>query len=109
MKPLYYFRLNQDTGELTRTEITDYEEKNTTNYTYGSRHYYRWKNIVYMYCYDNDLNKFKHNHLYSFDGDFVRAYKIVQDALLEKMEDAERKYRKWTTLFNNVHWKGMNV
>lgn len=107
MKPLYYFKLNAETGELTRKEIKEYEEKNSTNYTYGNRHYYRWKNVCYMYCYDNDLDRFKHNHLYSFNGDYDRAYKIVHDALFEKVDEATKTYNKLMTLFNKVQFRGM--
>ena len=98
-KPLYYFKVDEKTGKITRYEITAYEEGNMVS---GKR-FYRWKGIsCIMYAYSNDLDRYKDWHIYTFNPDYDNVYEIIIEALQEKLKAAEKTYKRFKRVVEKV-------
>lgn len=99
MQPLFHFKLNEETGEVIKREITNYKGDiwNYKNMYWRYRH-----NGVWYYCYESDLDRFKNGHVYSFNDDIRHARSIIlQDVKLRRAK-AHREYEKWDGIFEKM-------
>ena len=88
---LYCFKLDKETGEVNKVEITDYSSGRFVN----NKSFYRYKvNGNLYYAYSSDLDRFKNDHVYSFNGDFDRAVEIIRSWLIERNEKEYAIYEK---------------
>ena len=100
MQPLYRFKLNYETGEVTRLEITEYDLCQWSN----GEQYYRWQIMSNVhYCYINrDLDKYKSKRLYSFNPDFEHAREIIKENISAKRCEAHEEYLRTTELLEKI-------
>lgn len=100
MQPLYRFKLNYETGEVTRLEITEYDLCQWAN----GEQYYRWQimsNVHYCYI-KRDLDKFKSKRLYSFNPDMENAREVIKQFISEKRCAAHEEYLRTTELIEKI-------
>lgn len=96
---LYLFKLDEDTGELIRREITVYELGSwTSNKIYWR---YRYHGVMY-YCYQSDLDRFKNGHMYSFNDDYRHAYGIICNDIKIRRAKAKTVYDRWDDVFQKL-------
>lgn len=89
---LYCFKLNKNTGDIDKIEITDYEAGSWT----GNKRFYRFKlKSNTFYAFEKELNKFKNDRVYSFSGDMDHAISIITQALITKRDKADKEYQKY--------------
>jgi len=99
MKPLYKFILDEETGNIEKVEIADYEEGRWVS----NKLYWRYKyNSTTYYCYNSDLDKFKNGHVYSFNPSIVDARLIIADAVHDKAVKAEKEAKRWHKVYNSM-------
>ena len=98
MQTLYKFILDADTGRISVQEITDYEEGYWTNH----KKYWRYRRGNWYYCYEDDLDRYKCGHVYSFNSDFDHAYKITLHELKSRADKAKAEYEKYEKLYNKA-------
>lgn len=102
MKPLYRFRLDENTGKIHVHEITDYEEGRWSGYTRNDL-YWKYKDKgVMKYCYTNKLDRFVSGQVYSFDSSLDHAYEIIHKELLSKRDKAYKEYCKYLDLVEKL-------
>lgn len=97
LPPIYYFRVDPETSEITRKAITKYTEHTHHHYGHGnSLRYFKWRDKSQMkYCYDNEFDIYKNNHIYSFDGSMENAVKLVLESLRVKAEKARKDHERY--------------
>lgn len=100
MQPLYRFKLDEETGEITRLEITDYDLFRWSN----GEEYYRWQILSNgHYCYiKKDMDRYKSKRLYSFNPDIEHAREIIKQAINEKRCAAHEEYLRNTELIEKI-------
>ena len=94
-KTLYCFKLIEQTGEVRKLEITDYEELNNS---------YRWEQTggYIEYIYKKDLDKVKNNKVYSFDDNMDNCVDMIYRSLSEKKDKADRELNKYQTVMRQL-------
>ena len=100
MQPLYRFKLDEETGEITRLEITDYALSHWNN----GEQYYRWQimsNVHYCYL-KKDMDRYKCKRLYTFNPDFEHAREIIKQFISEKRCAAHEEYLRNTELIEKI-------
>ena len=96
--PLYCFRLDPETGELTRYEVWNYYT--VTNF-YSNKKAYKFRGQIGANTYDKytvkfeDLNRFAWFKLFTFDPDMDKARQLILADLDERIETAYREAHKW--------------
>ena len=100
MKTLYKFILDTDTGKISVQEITDYDYEE--GYWINRKKYWRYKSGSWYYCYENDLDRYKCGHVYSFNPDFDHAYEIIIHELKSRADKAKAEYEKYEKLYNKA-------
>ncbi len=101
MQPLYCFKLNEETGEIRQFKITEYEIGRA--HWSNKQSYYRFKiNGATFYCYENDLNRFKHSHVYSHSPSLDHAKSIIITEVKKRRAKARREYKKWDNAFKGL-------
>ncbi len=98
MDPIYKFTLDKETGRVDVLEIKDYEMKNTT-LDNPMLHYCRYRhNGLMYYAYLRDFDRFKNNHVYSFNPNKNSALIIMIDAIQARMDNAKNEHDKWQNI-----------
>lgn len=100
-EPLYLFKLNEETGEVKKYTITDYEDGRahwSSNLAFRS---YKISGTRY-YCYDTDLDMFKNGRVYSWDDSIEHARSIMATSIKKRRAKANREYKKWDKLFKRL-------
>ena len=96
LKPLYKFTLNKEIGCVDVLEVTNYDLINTGLYSSPIKHYYRYRhNGLMYYVFLRDLDKFKNNHVYSFNPNKNSALMIMMDDIQRRMDNAYKEYDRW--------------
>lgn len=104
-KKLYCFKLNTETGEIKRIEISDYVSgKFTTNKKYLR---YKYKGAE-CFAYSDEFDRFKNNHVYSYDGNINNAVQIIYKSLMGKRDKEYKEYKKHYDLMCNIASLYMN-
>lgn len=95
MKTLYCYKLNDNTGEIQRIEISDYVELTNS---------YRWERPggYVEYIYKKDLDKVKNNKVYSFDDNMDNCVDMIYRSLSEKKDKADRELNKYQTVMRQL-------
>ena len=96
MKPLYCFRYNPETGEILRSEITNYSKVTLCEFT--GRYCVEYKDPVTKYVNrvrPENIDKLVYNKIYSFTSDIDYARLIVNDALKAKVAEAQAEVEKY--------------
>lgn len=105
MTSLYRYQLDTETGSIKVTEVTNYEIGNYHN----KGHYWRYRrNGSYNYCYEDDIDRFKHNQVYTFNPDIEFARKIIFNSLEDRRDRANREYIKLNQLVNKMYMGEVN-
>lgn len=98
MKPLYCFRVNPNTGEITKIVIPEYTEVRNQ---YTPRIIYKFTNCInkegkIYRIVDNKINRFVGMKVFTFNENTDNAYKIIKDTLANKINklDSELKNTK---------------
>lgn len=93
VRPLFFYKLNVDTGEINKTYIYSYEEGKFTN----GKKFYRWKgnNGMTYYCYSTDVDRAKDWRLYTFTDNDSRARQLLEQYVREKYEKYEKEARRF--------------
>lgn len=110
-KPLYCFKLNEETGEIVRYTIKEYKLTRT-----GSRESYWFKDDIgngdNPYSFGvNHLGSIYHNKLYTFSGLFSEAVPVFLQYFEENRDSAVDEYRKYNRLIRYMkeHYLGAEV
>ena len=97
---LYCFKLNKDTGEIKKIEISNYERRQWNN---GEKFFrYKLASTVY-YAYEKDFDRFKNDRVYSLNDSLEDAIDIITNALSKKRDDAKFMLDKWDGLINRIN------
>ena len=97
---LYCFKLNKETGEIKRIDIKNYERGKWT----GSKNFFRYRiNSNIYYAYENDLERFKNDRMYTFNPSMERAVEEIQKKLTSNRDIAKHELEKWETLLDKLH------
>ena len=108
MDTLYLFRLDENTGKLTRIAIPQkadtYRAGAYEKIHWGvSKQYYKYTMHGTTYYTDpNDIDKFKNWRVYSFNSDKEHAMKIIQSSLQERQQKAYEEYSRYTEVLNRL-------
>ena len=109
LKPIYKFTLDKETGCVDVLKVTDYELINTGLYASPIKHYYKYKcNGLVYYVYLRDFDRFKHNHVYSFNPNKDSALIIMIDAMQASMDNAMKEHDKWQDIITMLLDKEVN-
>ena len=105
MDSIYKFTLIEDTGEIVKTEISQYERKCWSN----NDVYYRYKgNCGVMYIYERQLDQFKSGRVYTFNPDENHAEQIIKAELLARKDKAQKELERWQTVLEKMWWRAHN-
>ena len=102
---LYCFKLNKETGEIRKIEITNYASGMWNNKKQWFR--FRLESVVY-YAYSQDFDRFKNDRMYSFSGNMQHAVGIIYQTLMEKRDKEYKDYKKHYDLMCNIARLYMN-
>ena len=99
MDSIYKFTLIEDTGEIVKTEISQYEKK-----CWSSKDaYYRYKDkSVVMYIYKRQLDQFKNGHVYTFNPSEEHAQQIIKADLLARKDKAQKELERWQAVLEKM-------
>lgn len=107
MEPLYCFKFNDITGEITRIEIPEY--RRIVN-TYSGIVSYRWdnprinKSDTHFSVDSTKIDRFVSYKVFTFNDDYDYACKVIQETLLKDADMLEKQLsRKYELL--NIHMK----
>ena len=100
MQPLYCFRLNEETGEITKHKITEYE---TCKRGYREVYFYRLDSKQKYEVYKSNLDKLIHGKYHTFDGNDEKAIKRILDILEAKRDKANDEYNRWYRTIKRIH------
>lgn len=104
-KPLYCFKVNPETGQITKITIPRYNIKKPSHYT---------SRLIYVFgnCISNDgktyritsdkLDRFVGNKLFTFNGSSDDAYKFILETINEQINDLENKCKNAKRQFTNI-------
>lgn len=105
-QPLYCFKVNPDTGEITTFTITEYQER--TN-IYNDLVSYRWvtprinTTDRFFVTYNGKLDKFTGNKVYSFNPDKQHAVGIMKATLEKKIEEYQKTEKRWQDILHRLN------
>lgn len=108
--PIYCFKLDAETFELTRIEITDYE----TIKCNSRRHIYKWEKPKINRCekrfYLNPekIDRFVNNKVFTFNPDREHAWYIIESTLETKLVEHKAAVEKISNTLNSVRCKHWN-
>lgn len=99
MIPLYRFKLNEETGEISKTVITDYHVSHS-----------RYKGIDYLYMLNGirhdvhykNLDKLVNWKVYSFNGDLEQAKKVILDNLTMRHYKAQLDVQRFSAVIKHI-------
>lgn len=96
MNPIYCFLFNDVTGEIRRLDIPTYNVR-TNQYT--GRKCYSFPNCISKdgktyYVTDEKFDRFTNNKVFSFNGSYNDAYRVVRNTLTTKGARAHREYKR---------------
>ena len=98
-KPLYCFRLWQETGKIQYFEINDYEEHELSQYTHRKAYIFTAKlgtKTFYRYSVRaENIDKFVSDKLFTFNKDVKRAYDMILEDLLKRQLAAQAQVEKY--------------
>lgn len=97
MKTLYCYRYNEETGELKKYVIEDYEiieNKYTGNKTYKFRKRLGTITLTTTYLHENQLNRYTWNKVFMFEDNKEKAEKIIENELYRRKRKLERDVEK---------------
>lgn len=97
-KVLYVFRINKETGEIEKFELTDYEDR-------ASSYAYRLPTNPVNTCWirKNNMDKVKSGKYISFDNCYDKAVRALLDDLDAKMDKAQSDLNRFNELSVKVH------
>jgi hypothetical protein len=101
-KPLYCFRLNDVTGEITKYIITDYEHRE-----YGYRKFYKFtadlgcRDYVYIVR-EQNINKFVSNKVFTFNPNVKDAMVKILNTIKNKKNTAEREANRCSKMMDLI-------
>lgn len=99
MDSIYKFTLIEDTGEIVKTEISQYERKCWSNKDV----YYRYKGKSgLMYIYERQLDQFKSGRVYTFNPDENHAEQIIKVELLARKDKAQKELERWQAVLEKI-------
>lgn len=103
MEPLYCFKFNDETGEITKIEIPKYR----TDYNkYTKKNTYVWSepriNVSdsHFSVSDDKIDRFVTNKVFTFNTDYEHACEIIRNTLIEDAEKLEKQMRRKLELLN---------
>ena len=93
VRPLFFYKLDVDTGEINKIYIYRYDEGKFTN----GKGFYRWKgsNGMTYYCYSTDVDRAKDWRLYTFTDNDSRARQLLEQYVREKYEKYEKEAKRF--------------
>lgn len=105
MKPIYKFVLDEETGEITVQEITEYRIK-VHEFTHRKTYIHK---AIYgaNYTREESFDQLKHSHVYSFNPDIAHARKIILESVNARASKAFKEYKRWSevkTKMENDKW-----
>lgn len=104
-KPIYCFKLDNETFELTRFEITDYKIHKLNEY---GRFRYKWENPKinkcdrYYYLEPKKMDRFVNYKVFTFDPDEKNALRIIEETLSSQLDEFKTKTSKTQELLNII-------
>ena len=102
MKPIYKFVLDEETGNITVYEITDYTESKWSN----KERWWRYRGPgCWMYIYESKLDRYLSGHVYSFNPDITHARKIILESVSAKASKAFKEYKRWSEVKSKMEDK----
>ena len=101
---LYCFEFNEDTGEISKEEITEYKVSHPYNLPAFShikqyRFKYKGRNITIK---DDKLDKFLNWKVYTFNDSLENVKSIIYDTIYNKKVEFEKQYNRYTELLEIV-------
>ena len=105
MNPLYCFRLDFETGKVTRYTIDNYVYRDTGYSHY--HHVYSFKADIGSSQYHYDvrdeiIDRFVSQKIFSFNPDMRSAIEIIEETLTNKSEKAKRENRNINKLLKKI-------
>lgn len=97
MGTLYCYRYNEETGELKKYVIEDYEtieNKYTGNKTYKFRKRLGTKTLTTTYLHENQLNRYVWNKVFMFEENDKKAKLTILIEIRKRIYETEKKLRK---------------
>lgn len=111
MKPLYCFKFNDITGEVTKVVIPEYKEIAINNY---GKIGYKFisneinKGSVHYLIENGKLDRFVSNKIFTFHDDSRKACEIMAKTLKEKSDEYRRYSDRCTSLLSILERWQMN-
>ena len=99
MDSIYKFTLIEDTGEIVKTKISQYERKCWS----PKDVYYRYKGKSgVMHIYERQLDQFKNGRVYTFNPDENHAKQIIKAELLARKDTAQKELERWQAVLEKL-------
>lgn len=100
MKSLYKYILDEDTGNITVREITEYRVKEN-EFTHRKTYIHKDRYGT-VYTREESFDQLKHNIVYSFDSDILHAKSIIMNNVKIRRAKAKREYERWNGVFEKL-------
>jgi hypothetical protein len=104
-KPIYCFKLDNETFELTRIEITDYKIHRLNEY---GRFRYKWENPKinkcdrYYYLEPKKMDRFVNYKVFTLNPDAQNALNIIKATLEKQLDEFTSKIKRTQIFLENI-------
>ena len=104
-KPIYVFKFDDISGKITRFVVKEYKEvqinaNGKMEYVFCSKEIN--KETSYFAINSNKFDRFVSNKVVSFHDDYERAYAIIEQTLLAKINENQKIIKRQTSLLNKL-------
>ena len=105
--PLYCFRINEETGEITSYELTDYKKILKCSYT--NQHEFRFdgrnvggkiKNITVLR--EENIGRFVNGKVFLYENDIDKARSIALQEIKDRLTEVEANVKRYKDFYDKL-------
>lgn len=106
MEPLYCFKLNEESGLITKCTIPEYEKVQVSKWT--GRTEYRFKTSIWAgtktqyICREENIDYFVNGKLYTFNPDRKRATALIRSYINQRCDKHYTEYKRWQEVLERI-------
>ena len=101
---LYCFKLDPNTGQISRSVIKDYKTIPVSQWVdNGNKYRYKNNHGTLTDAYERNLNQMVHNKVYSFNDDIGAAKHIMQETIKNRIQNLFHELEKCQTVLERMN------
>lgn len=106
MKTLYCFLMDEETGHISKHEITDYRMRSEASVRGGRKYifrcdFYKGKGDQYS-AHENDFDKVSHGRIITFNPNYEDALRMFDEFFFEKKEAARKEAERFEAQYERI-------